>query len=178
MIYILTGEIRSGKTTALRNWIVNRNDVDGLLCPDDKNGKRYFLKVKSGKEFELETEIGNQEIIEIGNFKFLKSAFKKANDYLISIASETNYSYLIIDEIGKLELKNKGVHLATEILISKYRRDEKQHVILVVRDYLLDAILKYYQICEYSLLKKENLTKNSLTQSIINRHECRENGTS
>ena len=47
MIYILTGAIRTGKTTALLNWINNRNDVDGLLCPDNENGKRYFLKVKT-----------------------------------------------------------------------------------------------------------------------------------
>ena len=45
MIYILTGDIRSRKTTALLHWIEGRKDVDGLLCPDDKTGKRYFLKV-------------------------------------------------------------------------------------------------------------------------------------
>lgn len=42
MIYILSGEIRTGKTSALREWVRKRNDVDGLLCPDDANGKRFF----------------------------------------------------------------------------------------------------------------------------------------
>ncbi len=50
MIYILTGDIRTGKTTALLDWIKDRNDVDGLLCPDSENGMRYFLKVKSKEE--------------------------------------------------------------------------------------------------------------------------------
>ena len=59
MIYILTGEIRSGKTTALKTWASDRADVDGLICPDGKNGKRYFLKVKSKEEIELEAESEN-----------------------------------------------------------------------------------------------------------------------
>ncbi len=47
MIYILSGNIRTGKTTALFEWSENRNDIDGLLCPDDEFGKRYFLKIKT-----------------------------------------------------------------------------------------------------------------------------------
>ena len=158
MIYILTGAIRTGKTTALLDWSKNRGDVDGLLCPDNEDGKRYFLKVKSKEEFEFEVEAETEEIIQIGSFKFLKSAFKKANDYLISIASEARSQYIIMDEIGKLELKNEGLHLSAEKLISKYMLNEKQHLILVVRDYLVEDILKYFTISEYSVLKKEDLT--------------------
>ncbi|WP_452232428.1 nucleoside-triphosphatase [Lacinutrix sp. MEBiC02595] len=157
MIYILTGAIRSGKTSALLDWSKTRNDVDGLLCPDNEDGKRYFLKVKSKKEFELETESESEDVIRIGHFKFLKSAFKESNDYLISIASEAENKYLIIDEIGKLELRNEGLHRSAEALISRFKRDNSQHVILVVRDYLLDAVLKHYAISEYKILTKEDL---------------------
>ena len=87
----------------------------------------------------------------------MKSAFKKANDYLISIASEVESSYLIIDEIGKLELRNEGLHRSAEALISRFKRDNAQHVIVVVRDYLLDAVWKHYTISEYKILKKEDL---------------------
>ncbi len=159
MIYILTGAIRTGKTTALFHWINDRNDVDGLLSPDDENGKRYFLKIKSKEKFKLEAEadLETENRIAIGNFQFLKSAFKEANDYLISIASETENRYLIIDEIGKLELKNGGLHRSAEALISKFKNDNAQHVILVVRDYLLDAVLEHYAITEYSLLEKGDI---------------------
>lgn len=159
MIYVLTGKIRTGKTTALRKWISNRIDVDGLLCPDDHNGKRYFLKIKSKIEFEFEVEfeLKNNDIIEIRNFRFLKSAFHKANTFLMSIASKNPKTYIIIDEIGKLELKNDGLHKSAEKLISKFQLDEKHHVILVVRDYLLDAVLEHYAISEYSVIKTEDL---------------------
>ncbi|WP_179318192.1 nucleoside-triphosphatase [Winogradskyella helgolandensis] len=157
MIYILTGEIRSGKTTALSEWCKNRNDVDGLLCPDNAEGRRYFLEVKSKNEFELETELDTEDIIKIGNFKFLKSAFDKANEFLISADSETKTTYLIIDELGKLELRNEGLHWSAERLIPNCLTDKNRHLILVVRNYLVEVIVKHYSITEYRILTKVNL---------------------
>ena len=159
MIYILTGAIRSGKTTALLHWSKNRNDVDGLLCPDDANGKRYFLKLKNKTIFKLEAEAEaeTEAIVAIGNFKFLRSAFNEANDYLILEASKTERQYLIIDEIGKLELKNEGLHVSTKALISQFKSNDNTHLILVVRDYLLDAVLEHYGITECSILNTEDL---------------------
>ncbi|WGD33570.1 nucleoside-triphosphatase [Olleya sp. YS] len=157
MIYIVTGAIRSGKTTALFKWCNNRNDVDGLLCPDAKDGKRYFLKVKQKDRFTLEANNNDEDSIEIGHFKFLKSAFNEANTFLNSIASNKENKYIVIDEIGKLELKNEGLHLSADTLISKFKLDENQHVILVVRDYLFDAVMKHYTISDYYLLNKEDL---------------------
>ncbi|MFD2822937.1 nucleoside-triphosphatase [Lacinutrix iliipiscaria] len=161
MIYILTDEIRTGKTTALLEWVSGRAGVDGLLCPDDDNGKRYFLKIKSKEGFKLEADFETEAIINIGSFKFLQSAFKKANDYIIKVAEERAFQYLVIDEIGKLELKKEGLHVSAERLISTFISDKKQHVILVVRDYLLDSILQHYDISEYQLISKSDLTKNS-----------------
>jgi len=157
MIYILTGEIRSGKTTALLDWSLQKNNVDGLLCPDGKDGKRYFLKIKSQKQFKLETELDIKDVISIGNFTFLQSAFKIAKDYLISIASNTENQFLIIDEIGKLELKNEGLHHAAKKIIPKYEFHKSEHLILVVRDYLLEDVLIKYGISQYMTLKKEGL---------------------
>ncbi len=163
MIYILTGDIRTGKTTALLDWTSGRNDVDGLLCPDNENGKRYFIKIKFKETFELEVaakvEIIKEDIVEIGKFKFLKSAFEKGNDYLISTTSEEQSNYIIIDEVGRLELRNEGLHNSTKILIPAYLNNENQHLILVVRDYLFEEVLAYYSISEYSILSKEELKK-------------------
>ncbi|MFK7832037.1 MAG: nucleoside-triphosphatase [Winogradskyella sp.] len=166
MIYILKGEIRSGKTTALKTWVntstalsgTNRTDVDGFLCPDGEDGKRYFLNVKSKAEFELEVEASNDPIVEIGKFKFLKSAFDKANSYLVSIPAEPFCRYIVLDEVGRLELKGEGLHDATKVLIPKLMKDEHQHVIVVVRDYLFEDVLGFYSISEYSVLSKEDLS--------------------
>jgi len=163
MIYILTGDIRTGKTSALLDWASTRNDVDGLLCPDNENGKRYFLKVKSQKEIELEVEFESEEIITIGPFHFLKSAFEEANEFLLSLTPKNESQYLIIDELGKLELKNKGLHNAAEKLIPSCIINDDKHLILVVRTSLLEAIINHYQIKAYTLIYNEDLAKNSLT---------------
>lgn len=169
MIYILTGGIRTGKTSTLLDWIntstafsgTNRNDIDGVLCPDDENGKRYFLNIKSNEKFILEVEAtyNKEAIIKIGPFHFLKSAFKKANHYLIHASKTKDYSYLIVDELGKLELKNEGLHNSAEIIIASHEQNKKQHLILVVRDYLVEEIIKHYNISEHQIIKKQDLEK-------------------
>lgn len=157
MIYILTGDIRTGKTSALLDWIKNRIDVDGLICPDNDNGKRYFLKVKSQKEFELEVESESEKTITIGPFHFLKSAFEEANNYLLEANKRRDFKYLIIDELGKLELKKEGLHNAAKTLIPDFMFNDNRCLILVVRESLLEDIIKYYSISEYTVFKKEDL---------------------
>ena len=160
MIYILTGAIRSGKTTALKHWVKQRTDVDGLLCPDGKHGKRYFLNIASQEEYPLENaNVLHKNSISVGSFQFMKSAFQKANKYVINSAENQHYNYLIIDELGKLELRNEGLHDAAIRIISEYERLTKQHLILVVRESLLHKIIQHYHISDYSILKKEDLKR-------------------
>jgi len=163
MIYILTGDIRTGKTTALLNWIKGRNDIDGLLCPDGNDGKRYFLKVKSKEEFELEVEFESEKTITIGSFHFLKSAFEKGNQFLIELSTKTKSQYLIVDELGKLELKNEGLHNAALKLIPDFMFNDDTHLILVVRASLLEEIINHYHIKEYTIISIEDLAKDSFT---------------
>lgn len=157
MIYILTGDIRSGKTTALLNWCNHRDDVNGLLCPDDTHGKRYFFKVKSKERFSFEVDNEHEAVIEVGPFRFLKSAFVEGNEFLISEALKMKSKYVIIDELGKLELKNNGLHQAAEVLIPQYIMNEHFHLILVVRESLLQETISHYHISEYSILEKAGL---------------------
>ena len=152
MIYILSGDIRSGKTTALLNWSKGLHDVDGLLCPDGENDKRYFLKIKSQKEIELEAKVESKNTISIGPFLFLKSAFNEANNYLLEVNERREFKCLVIDELGKLELKNEGLHYAAKVLIPQYLVNEHFHLILVIRVSLLDLLLKHYAISKYKLL--------------------------
>ncbi|WP_456438738.1 nucleoside-triphosphatase [Psychroserpens sp.] len=159
MIYILTGDIRTGKTTALLDWCKNRNDVDGVLCPDDENRLRYFLNIKSKGVYPLvaHTDTEENNTISIGSFQFMKSSFQNANDYLLHSNDQRDYSYLIIDELGKLELKNIGLHDSAKSIIIQYENSKSHHLILVIRESLLNDIIEHYNISEYSVLKKEDL---------------------
>ncbi len=163
MIYILTGNIRSGKTTALLEWSQNRKDVDGILCPDDFNGKRYFLKIKYEEKFMMEVEEEIEErTISIGNFKFLKSSFETANEYLLTSNDKRNFKYLVIDELGKLELQNKGLHNAAEKIIKELETNSDLHLIMVIRSSLLCEMIVHYHIQKYELISLDDLSKNRL----------------
>ena len=161
MIYIFTGGIRTGKTTALLKWFSQNNDADGLLCPDNSHGKRYFIKIKSKDTFLLEAEHDNESIISVGPFKFLESAFKNANNFLMTVACESYNRYVVIDELGKLELQKKGLHPAANVLIPKLMYSNTQHLILIIRDTLLEVMIRHYNIKEYTIVTKASLTKES-----------------
>lgn len=159
MIYILTGPIRTGKTTSLLKWAQQREDTTGILCPDDTNGKRYFFQIDTQHRFNLEvSQSTNAETIAVGPFLFLTSAFNEANTYLQGFIKQRKYTYIIIDELGKLELKNKGLHPSACLLIPMYQSSKSQHLILVVRDSLLDAIIEHYQIAQYELITSETIS--------------------
>ncbi|WP_299110883.1 nucleoside-triphosphatase [uncultured Winogradskyella sp.] len=162
MIYILSGDIRSGKTTALLNWVEGRNDVDGLLCPDGENGKRFFLNIKSKQQFELEVESESEDTITIGSFHFLKSSFKRANEFLMLMLMAPAKMFLVIDELGKLELKNQGLHDPATLLIPKFINNTKQHLILVVRTSLYDETIQHYGIENHKRITVKDLAENSL----------------
>lgn len=157
MIYILSGEIRTGKTSALKNWAAQLNNVDGLLCPDNIEGKRYFFELKSKTEFVLEVEPeSDYDTIAIGPFLFLQTAFDRANTFLKTLVHSGN-KYVILDELGKLELKNKGLHEAAKVLIPDFMDHKKKHLIVVIRDSLLEETLKHYNISNYHLITKDSL---------------------
>ncbi len=76
---------------------------------------------------------------------------------MISFNNKKNSKYLIIDELGKLELKNEGLNEAAKNLIHTYISDVDYHLILVIRNALIPEILKHYKILKYQLLEKDDL---------------------
>ena len=80
-IYILTGPIRSGKTTKLTQWSAERKDVFGILTPVI-GGKRFFMNAHTGEQFEMESGSGEKNSLPVGKFTFSKKAFEKAIDIL------------------------------------------------------------------------------------------------
>ena len=158
MIFILTGPIRSGKTTALRQWVENRTDTDGLLSPDDESGTRYFYEIKSDRKFLFEAERDSSEpIIEIGRFQFLKSAFDRANLILINAARDEKNIFIVADELGKLELKDQGLSESLLAIIPQFMVATHRHLVLVIRDGLLEAAIEHFGLTECQILNKNQL---------------------
>ena len=156
MTYILSGDIETGKSTALLNWIKNRKNCYGIISPGNAPGERYFLDVAARQEFRMEADPWEDETIEVGRFRFLRTAFAKANA-ILKKATNISEGIIIIDELGKLELREEGLFESAKLVLETERRNDGIDVILVVRTSLLDQVISKYNIYRYTLLSKDTL---------------------
>ncbi|MBO3117214.1 hypothetical protein J4050_10675 [Winogradskyella sp. DF17] len=158
MIHLLVGQIETGKSTALINWIKGKTNVYGILSPVDDNKKRGFFNIETKEKFAMQADSEEENVISIGRYHFYKSAFKMANSIIIQNVKTKSAGYIIIDELGKLELKSQGLHASALTAIEKTRNNKKLHTILVVRDYLLENIKNHYKITNGNVLTISSLS--------------------
>jgi len=140
-IFILSGPIQTGKTTSLINWSAKRNDVFGILTPI-VNGKRVFMNAQTREQFPMEAGENETEIMSIGKFVFSKTSFDKAQQIIREALDKKDW--LVIDEIGPLEMKSEGFYnVLKEIL--QYQQDE-QKILLVVRETMIEKVKEFFEL--------------------------------
>jgi nucleoside-triphosphatase THEP1 len=138
MIYILSAPVQSGKTSSLINWSAARKDVYGILTPVI-NGKRVFMNAQTKEQFPMEAT-GDEETLEVGRFVFSKAGFDKAIQIIREAVNKKGW--LIIDEIGPLELRGEGFcEVLKEVLAQRNNK-----LLLVVREGLLEQVKEYFGI--------------------------------
>jgi nucleoside-triphosphatase THEP1 len=158
-INILTGPVHSGKTTRLIAWVKYHQHSGGILAPVIHH-QRYLYSILSNDYRKLEAGeelLSDQEIVQIGNYSFLESSFEWARSEL-QAAMKKKLPYLIIDEIGPLELSGKGLEPMVTNLLKDYNRSAKNRVILVVREHLLEKIISHYNLEDQVIIDKNFLS--------------------
>lgn len=145
-IYLFSGPVHTGKTTRLTGWINNKIDVDGILQPVI-NGKRYIKHISSGeiKLLEIIQNSAQKNIFSIGDYKFSADVLEWAQSQLL-ISFNRKPEWLIIDEVGKLEMDNKGLEPAVSEIINNLNKGIDINLVFVVRDYLIPNFLKKYSL--------------------------------
>lgn len=145
-IYILTGSIQTGKTTKLLEWAKDRLDICGFLMPD-MDGRRHYYQIDKQVSIPFETDADTvEEIVKIGRFTFYQDTFAIAKNWL-SHAHLTDKNWIIIDEIGKLELNNEGFEPEFSIFLQNMKRtSDDKSLIIVVREGLLDQVMRHYNL--------------------------------
>ncbi|MEE9430439.1 MAG: nucleoside-triphosphatase [Melioribacteraceae bacterium] len=151
-IYIVSGSVQSGKTTRLFEFVKYQKSIDGILAPI-VDGKRKLFHISSSEMKKLEVAISDSSTISVGKYHFLKDSFDWAKEKLLE-SYKKKPEWLVIDEIGKLELKNKGLHPAINKILKTELQNETK-IILVIRESLLEEVLTKYKIKknEYKLFK-------------------------
>jgi len=153
-LVIYTGKIRTGKTSALKR-VLEGQAVGGILSPDIK-GKRCFELPGSSRRFELEVD-GHVAYdaalhIRVGRFVFLREAFEMANRTLVK-DMHGDKDWLVVDELGKLEIKGEGLADGIQELLRLYKTGRfNKFIVIVIRDYLLDEAISKYELDEASII--------------------------
>jgi nucleoside-triphosphatase len=140
-IILFTGEIQTGKTTTLFNWVKDRKDVSGVLTPV-VDGKRFFYSIPDDAYYNMEAAENETEILRVGRFLFSATQFEKTNNSILKWLNEPGWKYLVIDEIGPLELvQQKGLYIS---LCGVLETDFDKTFILVVRKSLSEQVKELF----------------------------------
>lgn len=152
-IFIFSQPIHSGKTTALMQWCKKNTNCDGILMPDVE-GSRKMYAIREAYLFEASCQsfqATHEEVISIGPYSFYKEAFDRANKIIIA-ALNSSVEWLVIDEVGKLELIRSGFYPAVQKAIEAVNTNSfKGNLLLVVRDSLLTAVINEFGIEKYEV---------------------------
>ncbi len=155
-IYILVCEKHSGKTNALMQWIKDKKNISGILSPVVHN-ERMFYNIANSEYFTM-LATANEETLLVGKYAFSKTAFDKANTILL----DTKNKFIVIDEIGPLELTGKGfADTLKNILLQK----NYTNLLLVVRKELVDDLVNFF------LIDKENIQFINIEDIVNNKIE-------
>ncbi len=152
--YILTGEKQTGKTNVLQEWRKQNNLLKGIITPIDTLGKRIFKNIATNETFSMEAENVEADGIAVGKYIFSQKAFKKANKIILESFS-TLPPFLIIDEIGPLEIKQQLGFYHTLIYVTSFVQNTCTIVLIVRPSCLKDIedllISNNHQISIYSV---------------------------
>ncbi len=136
-IIIITGQKGIGKTTYLENKI--NNNFNGIItkCVNRKERKYYFELINKNR-YLLCCCYDN-------GMKFNKDNFDIVSNYLLEI----NTQNIIIDEIGWLELEEKGLYSS---IIDILKNKTVKNLYLSMRYDIYKKLLNKFGIIDYELI--------------------------
>jgi len=143
-ITIITGPIRSGKTTHLEKLISSFESVGGIT-QISIGAKRFLQDISSGEKVELTSQNIEKGTFQIGKFIFRESAFTWAKEKLKN-SIKNGIKIIVIDEYGPLELNGEGLELLFSNIVKKMKSNFDLQLIVVVRDNLLDEFINKFEL--------------------------------
>jgi nucleoside-triphosphatase THEP1 len=152
-IIIFSRPIHSGKTTELLQWCNQQKNVCGILMPDI-NGSRKILDIKTKQLFDIEctdAENANELLTTIGKYNFYTAVFEKANLILITALTQKP-NWLIVDEVGNLELEGKGFYDAIKKATDLYNKKNTGTLLITIRDSLFEEVIIFFKFKDYSVI--------------------------
>lgn len=116
--------------------------MGGILTPVVA-GKRKFYDIRQKIFFEMEAGDGEEKLA-IGKYLFSSAAFSRANNLLVEASQQHGVQYIVIDEIGPLEIKwQQGFYQALKKITA---RNFKFTLILVIRSACVEEAIEFFNL--------------------------------
>lgn len=136
----ITGPVHTGKTTRLADRIAaNPRQYCGLLAPVDAQGNRYLQDIVTGEKRMLDCSPEAKGVVLVGPYAFSGEVFAWGRSVLLDHHATYPNRTLIIDEIGKLELRGEGLAKDCWEVIANRVKIKKQ-ILLVIRKTLYESV--------------------------------------
>lgn len=141
MIYFVTAERNSGKTTYLEKLVLkNPKAFGGILSIAGPNKDSYYAKDVETGQMHLLMEVSNDPTI--GKYHCHQDVFEWAKE----IIKTSEKKKIIIDEVGRLELQDQGFASVLRGL------DSSKDYYIAVRTQFVDDVIKHFNIAKYTKL--------------------------
>ena len=153
-IFIVTGSVGEGKTTQIHKIVEALKEqnisIGGILSPRIvENGitKGYdILDIATNERVAFLRRTADKRSPQIGSYSILPEGITRGCKALEH--SQNNNQLVVIDEVGKLELNNKGWAENLNYLV----HGSKHHLILSVRDRFMEEVIDRWHLMDYTIL--------------------------
>ncbi|MBN2664305.1 MAG: hypothetical protein JXR68_11700 [Bacteroidales bacterium] len=168
-LIVITGEKNKGKTTFVSKVIDNLKDknilVQGFTAIgvfENETKSEFYLHDISTGEQKILCSIKNIGKTITGRFFFNDDTVEWGEEILKSVKNNKN-TVVIVDEVGPLELKNKGWSNSIDELFKK--TDVK--IIWVVRKGLVKPVLRKFAVSKASIFDIETSTNEHVVEKLL-----------
>jgi nucleoside-triphosphatase THEP1 len=144
-IYILSDAVHSGKSTLLLQLCKFKKSVTGFICADI-DSLRHIIDIENNQTYPFQKSMSdNANDVMIGNYIFDNNGFITGQKIINSLLL-TQKEFIIIDEIGKLELAEQGFEPELGRFLNQTYLLHHKTIVLVIRDYLLERCIAKYNL--------------------------------
>lgn len=156
MVYLITGEVNHGKTTKLLSIYREKKQGEGFfnrkVYIENKYIGQDIVRISTGeyKRFSLKDSfipLDWDEQYRYYDYSFSRSGMEFAESIVEHII-ESGIEPAFIDEIGPLELENKGLYEAFKLLT-----ESGKELYVVVRESCLQDVIKKFNINAFKVIR-------------------------
>lgn len=163
---VLSGPVGQGKTSWLQQHLPENSQ--GILTPV-KEGKRIFQQLGTAQCWPMEARAQETEILLVGRYRFSRAAFDKAEECLQSVLRAPHSGWLVLDEVGPLELSGRGFHAIAQQLQQAYAGPQ----LWVVRDRCLQEVIEAYQLAQQPGFTLVHWQQLNLLKTLFSTYLCK-----